>query len=197
LTFYVACGCSSRTFGLDVVAFAHRRYADSDHELVPLSALPDGPRFVFAPVATQGLPIARVDERADSGSVMRALAESERAYADSARTLSSPERLPEPDVNRLARAALNTLKAPNLALLILRHNVELHPTSARAMARLADGYLVAGDTASAVARLRRAIDMSPKSPTELPTDARAKLATLWRCCSTISGLTTRLRGRRT
>ena len=129
--------------------------------------------------------------------VMRALAESERAYADSARTLSSPERLPEPDVNRLARAALNTLKAPNLALLLLRHDVELHPTSARAMARLADGYLVAGDTASAVARLRRAIDMSPKSPTELPTDARAKLATLWRCCSTISGRTTRLRGRRT
>jgi uncharacterized protein len=160
------------------VAFAHRRYPDDSHAMVPLSALPDGLRFVFAPVATQRLPMATLDARADSATVLRALAQSEASYADSARALLLPGRLPEPDVNRLARFALTTVKNADLAVLILRRNVELHPRSARATARLADGYLARGDTATAIAHLRQAIAMASTSDTELPPDARAKLERL-------------------
>jgi hypothetical protein len=160
------------------VALAHRRYPDDDHAMVPLSALPDGLRFVFAPVSTQRLPIATLDARADSAAVVRALAASEAGYADSARALLLPEQLPEPDVNRLARVAANTLKQPRVALLVLRRNVTLHPGSARAVARLAAGLLAVGDTAGAIAQLRRAVAMAPSSPTELPGDARATLDTL-------------------
>jgi hypothetical protein len=160
------------------VAFAHRRYPNDSHPMVPLSALPDGLRFVFEPVTTTRLPIATLDERADSTTVIRALAASASTYADSARALRLPEQLPEPDLNRLARFALSTLKNADLSILVLSRNVELHPESARAVARLAEGYLAKGDTASAIVHLRRAVTMSRSSPTELPPDARAKLESL-------------------
>jgi hypothetical protein len=41
------------------VAFAHRRYPDDSHSMVPLSALPDGLRFVCAPIGIRQLPSAR------------------------------------------------------------------------------------------------------------------------------------------
>lgn len=160
------------------VAFAHRRYADDSHAMAPLSALPAGLQFVFEPVATRRLPITTLDDRADSAAVMRALAASEAIYADSARSLALPVELPEPDVNRLARFALNTLKNTGLSVQLLERNVALHPGSARALARLADGYVAAGDTASALVTLRKAVAMSRSSATELPPDARTKLAAL-------------------
>ena len=160
------------------LGFAHRRYPADDHSMVPLSALPDGLRFIFEPVATAGLPIALLDGRADSAAVMRALKESEARYADSARTLLLPVELPEPVVNRVARFALNPLGNIKLTILVLGRNVALHPRSARALARLADGYLVKGDTASAIIHLRQAIGMWRSSTTDLPGDARAKLQAL-------------------
>ena len=160
------------------VTFEHRRYADDEHAMVPLSALPDGLRFVFAPVSTARLPIATLDDRADSAAVMTALAMSEAAYRDSARVLELPEHLPEPDLNRLARVARTTLKQPGLALLVLQRNVALHPASARAVARLAQGYLTLGDTASAISEFQRAIALAPRSSTELPGDTRSTLHAL-------------------
>jgi len=160
------------------VAFAYRRYADDTHPLVPLSALPDGLRFVFDGVSTQHLPIAKLDQRADSATLLNALAASESIYADSARQLRLPEPLPEPAMNTLARFALIRLKDPNLSLLVLRRSVALHPQSAQALATLADGYLVKGDTASAIAHLRTAIGISQSSVSPLPDGARDKLTKL-------------------
>jgi predicted alpha/beta superfamily hydrolase len=162
------------------VAFAHRRYPDDTHELVPLAAFPDGLRFVFEPVSTERLPIATLDDRADSARLVKALAASESSYADSARSLLLEQQLPEPTLNRLARFALDALKDPALSLLVFERSVELHPQSARAMARLAEAYLANGDTASAIAHFRKAVAMSPSSATELPSDARAMLKKLER-----------------
>jgi predicted alpha/beta superfamily hydrolase len=55
------------------VGFASRPYEDDSHALVPLSALPDGLRFVFAPISLRGLPVARLPGGADSAEVMAAL----------------------------------------------------------------------------------------------------------------------------
>ncbi len=168
------------TFG-----FGHQRYPDDSHALVPLSALPDGLRFVFAPVSTGQLPIATLDERADATAVIAALSESEAQYALAARSLQLPESLPEATVHRAARFALTRLKDTALALRVLERNVALHPESAQAVARLADGYIATGDLASAIMQLRKAVSLAPTSPTDLPADARAKLRDLERRRSSI------------
>lgn len=160
------------------VAFASRRYPGDSHALVPLAALPDGLRFVFAPIALQRLPIATLAEGIDASAAMAALATSEAHYADAARSLHLPEALPEIALERTARFARNTLKNDDLAVRILERNVALHPGSARAAARLADGYTATGDLAAAIAQLRRALALDGSSATELPADAPAKLREL-------------------
>jgi predicted alpha/beta superfamily hydrolase len=162
------------------VAFASRRYPADSHALVPLAALPDGLRFVFAPLSLQRLPIAKLAEGVDAAAVMAALATSEAQYSDAARSLRLPETLPEIALERAARFARNTLKNDDLAVRILERNVALHPGSARAVARLADGYAAKGDVAAAIAHLRRAIALDRSSATELPGDARTKLRELER-----------------
>jgi Tfp pilus assembly protein PilF len=83
-------------------------------------------------------------------------------------------------VNRLARLAGGKLKDAALSVVILRRNVELHPASARATARLAEGYLAAGDTVTAIVEFQRAINLAPSSHTILPEDSRTKLEVLER-----------------
>ena len=160
------------------VGFAHRRYPDDSHALVPVAALPDGLRFVFEPVATQRLPIATLPASADSTAVIAALAASESLYAEAARALLLPEVLPERAVNRLARFALNTLKDTGLSVRVLERNVALHPESARARAALADGYLSKGDTVAALVHFRKAVALARTSPTALPADVKTKLRAL-------------------
>jgi uncharacterized protein len=162
------------------VAFAHRRYPDDSHATIALAALPDGLRFVFAPVVTERLPIAGLDERSDATAVLNALTASEREYARGATSLQLPPQLPEVAVNRLARLAGGKLKDAALSVVILRRNVELHPASARAAARLAEGYLAARDTVAAIVEFKRAINLVPSSHTILPEDSRAKLEVLER-----------------
>ena len=153
------------------VALFERRYAADTHALVPLDALSDGLRFVFAPVSTWLLPISSLDARADSATVMRAVAASEAMYADSARTLLLPEEVPEAALVRGARFLVNTVKNPRLAVVVLKRNVALHPNSSDALTRQAGGYLAAGDTASAIENLRKAVALAPSSETELPDNA--------------------------
>jgi uncharacterized protein len=162
------------------VAFSSRRYPDDSHSLVPLAALPDGLRFVFAPLSLRRLPIAKLAEGLDAAAVTAALETSEAQYSGAARALHLPEALPEIALERAARFAGNTLKNDDLAVRILERNVALHPGSARAVARLADGYAARGDVAAAIAQLRRAIAMDRSSATELPADARTKLRELER-----------------
>ena len=160
------------------VALAYRHYPDDTHSLTPLSGLADGLRFAFEPVLPRRLPIARLGPRADSATVMRALAASEAMYADSARLLLLPERLPERVVNRLGYFALRTLEHAALSILVFQRNVELHPESARVHASLADGYLARGDTAAGIAHLRQAVTISRSSGAELPAEAHATLRKL-------------------
>jgi hypothetical protein len=152
---------------------------DDSHALVPLAALPDGLRFVVPPLSLQRLPIATLAEGVDAAAVMTALATSEAQYSDAARSLHLPEALPEVALERAARFARNTLKNHDRGVRILERNVALHPGSARAVARLAEGYAATGD-AAALAQLRRAIALDRSSATELPPDARTKLRELER-----------------
>ena len=175
------------------LGFAHRRYPADSHALVPLSAFPDGLRFVFAPVSTGHLPIATLDERADATAVIAALSESEAQYALAARSLQLQESLPEATVHRAARFALTRLKDTDLALWVLERNVALHPDSAQAVARLADGYIATGDLASAVKQLRKAISLAPTSPqTYLPTHEPS--CAIWNVVDRPSSIVHRLEG---
>jgi tetratricopeptide (TPR) repeat protein len=160
------------------VGFAHRRYQNDSHALVPLSAFPDGLRFIFEQMSTQRLPIATLDSSANSTAVVEALAASESQHAAAARSLLLPEALPEIALTRLARFALNTLKNVDLSIRVLERNVALHPESARALAALADGYLSRGDTAAAIVQFRKALASARTSPTALPNDVPAKLREL-------------------
>jgi predicted alpha/beta superfamily hydrolase len=162
------------------VGFASRRYSDDSHALVPLSALPEGLRFVFAPVSLRRLPLAGLTDGADPAAVMAALEESASLYADAARSLRLAETLPEIVVERAARFAMNTLKNVDLSIRLLERNVALHPGSARAAARLADGYLAKGDGAAAIAQLKRATALARSSATQLPAGASSKLRELER-----------------
>jgi predicted alpha/beta superfamily hydrolase len=162
------------------VAFAHRRYPDDSHSMVPLSALPDGLRFVFEPVAIRHQPIAKLDGNMDPAAVLAALTASEASYAVAARSLRLPEVLPENAIDRVGRFALNTLKDPDLAIRVFQRNVAARPDSARALGRLADGYIAKDDRPRAIAELKKAIALAPLSPSELPADARSKLRELER-----------------
>ncbi|HXB27745.1 MAG TPA: alpha/beta hydrolase-fold protein [Gemmatimonadaceae bacterium] len=71
--------------------FAYQRYPNDTHALTPLSSLPDGLRFVFAPVSLRDLPISSVDPTADSATVFSALSASEASYATGARSLLLPD----------------------------------------------------------------------------------------------------------
>jgi hypothetical protein len=86
-------------------------------------------------------------------------------------------------VERAARFAMSTLKNVDLSIRLFERNVALHPGSARAVAKLADGYLAKGDAAAAIAQLRRAIALAGSSPTELPADVSSKLRELQRKAS--------------
>jgi tetratricopeptide (TPR) repeat protein len=116
----------------------------------------------------------------DAAGVMAAVADSEARYARAARALRLPEDLPETAIDRVGRFALATLKDADLAIRLFERNVALRPNSARAAARLADGYLAKGDRARAIAQLKKAIALAATSPTELPADTEEKLRALQR-----------------
>ena len=147
---------------------------EDSHALVPLAALPDGLRFVFAPLSLQRLPIAKLAEGVDAAAVMAALATSEAQYAEAARSLHLPEALPEIALERASRFARNTVKNDDLAVRILARNVALYPGSARAGARLADGHAAKGDVAAAIVQLRQRLRwIDRRRPSFLPMRGRS------------------------
>lgn len=162
------------------VAFAHRRYPDDWHSVMPIDALPDGLRFIFSPIGIRQLPIANLNSKSTSSDVTAALDAAESQYARGARSLRVPEILPENVIDRVGRFALTTVRDTDLAIRIFEHNIALRPDSAQAAARLADGYIATGDKVRAIAQLRKAIALAPLSPTPLPDDARTKLRDLVR-----------------
>ena len=160
------------------LAFAYQRYADDTHQLTPGAGLADGLRFVFQPVAWQSLPLADPAARADSAAVGRALRETERRYADSARSIGLPDRLPETVLDQFGYSILRAGGDPKLALKVFRLSSELHTDSPHAYRVLADAYLALADTAAARAALRRAVETARAAGLRTSEEAADKLSEL-------------------
>jgi predicted alpha/beta superfamily hydrolase len=158
--------------------FAYQRYPNDTHALTPLSSLPDGLRFVFAPLSLRDLPISSVDPTADSATVFSALSASEASYAKGARSLLLPDALPEAAVNRLGYRVLGRSKNPALAIAVFELNVKRYPKSVNVYDSLGDGYLAAGDTTAAIAQLRKAVAVGRETGASVPAATSAKLAKL-------------------
>ena len=160
------------------VAFAYRHYPDDTHGLTPDPSLVDGLRFVFEPISTAKLPIARLGPARDSAWVAKALAESEATYARGARLFGEPEKLPEFLVNQVGYFALNQLRKPGYAVSIFRRNVADYPESANTYDSLGDGLLAKGDTTAAIAEFRRAVAVGTRTNDGVVPVSRGKLETL-------------------
>jgi predicted alpha/beta superfamily hydrolase len=160
------------------VAFAYRHYPDDSHGLTPAPSLADGLRFIFAPLSIARLPISRLGPSSDSASIVKAVLESESAYAAGARLFGEPETLPENTLNGLAYGVLQALKMPAVALWIFRRNVALHPESANVYDSLGDGLLAQGDTAAAIAELRRAVEIGTRTKHPVTAESQKKLRQL-------------------
>jgi predicted alpha/beta superfamily hydrolase len=160
------------------VAFAYRHYPDDSHGLTPAPSLMDGLRFVFAPLSIARLPISRLGPASDSASVVKAVLESEAAYAAGARLFGEPETLPENTLNNLGYGVLQALKMPGLAVWIFRRNAALHPESANVYDSLGDGLLAKGDTAAAIAELRRAVEIGTRTKHPVAAESQNKLRQL-------------------
>jgi predicted alpha/beta superfamily hydrolase len=160
------------------LAFAHRRYPDDTHGLTPAPSLVDGLRFVFEPVSLTKLPAARLGPSSDSSAVMSAVAETERAYAEGARSLGLPELLPEDVLNQVGYNVLLGLKKPNWAIPVFKRNIVLHPESANVYDSLGDAYIAKGDTIAAKAELRRAVDVATRTNHPVLAESARKLLQL-------------------
>jgi predicted alpha/beta superfamily hydrolase len=160
------------------LAFSYRRYPDDTHGLTPAPSLVDGLRFVFEPVSVSKLALSRLGPSSDSAAVVRAVVESEAAYARGARTLGLPERLPEPVLNQLGYGVLQALKKPDLAIWAFRRNVALYPESANVYDSLADALIAKGDTTAARTELRRAVDLATRTAHPVLAESRRKLQQL-------------------
>ena len=160
------------------LAFGHQRYPNDTHGLTPAPSLVDGLRFVFEPISVARLPIAALGPHTDSAEVVRALNESIRQYAAGARTFGMDERLPENQINQLGYAVLQVLKNPALAVWVFRKNVDMYPESANVYDSLGDGYLAAGDTTSAMAQFKRAIDVGTRNGDPVVPESTRKLKEL-------------------
>jgi Tfp pilus assembly protein PilF len=78
----------------------------------------------------------------------------------------------------LAYGVLRIKKLPNLAVWLFRENVRDYPKSSSAYYGLGDGLLAVGDTASAIAELRRGLTMDSQPGQSRAVEARRKLTAL-------------------
>lgn len=159
--------------------FTYRVYAGATHELVPLS-FADGLAFIFEPMAPDRLAIRQLDlATVDSAGLQEALRSSDSAYASAARSLGLSESLPEEVLNDLGYELMEHDRTV-LAIAVFEANVRRYPNSANAHDSLGDGFVAAGDTASAITAYRRALEIArrggvPANPeTEQKLDALAR-----------------------
>jgi hypothetical protein len=157
--------------------FAYRQYPDATHQLTPM-AVGDGLRFIFDPVSVTHLPIGQVDfATLDAAALDAALRASDSAYASGARALGLSERLPEDVLNSLGYRLLGNDKAP-LAVSVFKRNVRAYPKSVNVYDSLADGLLAVSDSASALAQLRKAVEVARATGTPVPAETARKLKAL-------------------
>jgi predicted alpha/beta superfamily hydrolase len=156
---------------------AFRAYPNATHSLTPLS-FADGLQFVFDPVAHRNLAVEKLDPvSADTAAVKSAIAASERAYSEAARSLHLPEQLPERVLNRLGSRLLND-KQIELAILVFERNIRDYPESLSAYDGLSDAFIAAGDTEPALAHLQTAAGIARRTGVTLPAAMQKKLDAL-------------------
>lgn len=160
------------------LALSYRRYPDDTHGLTPAPSLVDGLRFVFEPVSINKLPTARLGPSSDSTTIAKAIVETERAYAEGARSLGLPEMLPEAVLNQLGYAVLLGLRKADWAIPVFKRNVALYPESANVYDSLGDAYVAKGDTAAAKVEFRRAVDLATRTGHPVLAESAQKLRAL-------------------
>jgi predicted alpha/beta superfamily hydrolase len=157
--------------------FSYRTYPDETHQLTPMS-FADGVRFVFDPVSSDHLAIEHLDfDKVDSAGLNDALHSSESTYAAAARSLGLSARLPERMLNRLGYRLLGHNKVL-LAISVFKRNVQAYPNSVNVYDSLGDGFLAAADTVSALAQLRKAVEVAHRTGVPVPEETQRKLEAL-------------------
>lgn len=163
------------------LSYTYRYYHGANHGLTPLLGLIDGVQYLFEPMSVAHLPIARLGPNTDSADVMRAYIASRDTYVAGARSLGfDVNALPEDQVNHLAYGVLQILQLPHLAVWLFRENTRDYPRSSEVYYGLADGLLAEGDTTSAIAQLRRGLNVARTGGQADTAKARTKLAELER-----------------
>jgi hypothetical protein len=160
------------------VAIAYRGYPDDTHGLTPAASLVDGLRFIFEQVSMPRLPISTINPRSTSAMVVAAVLQTKATYANGARQLALPEKLPEGVLNELGYNVLQSLKSPGLAAWVFQQNVEMYPESANVYDSLGDALLAKGDTTAARNAFKRAADVATSQGQPVAEETRVKLATL-------------------
>ena len=157
--------------------FAYRSYPDATHQLTPMS-VGDGLRFIFEPVSFKHLAFERLDfAKVDSATLNAAIQSSESTYAAAARSLGLSEQLPEQILNGLGYRLINRNKVP-LAISVFKRNIRAYPQSVNVYDSLADGFLAAADSASALAQLRTALQVAHSLGAQVPAETQRKLEAL-------------------
>ena len=160
------------------VAFRYLRYPYDTHSLTPMSGFADGLRFVFEPITSARLTISDLDAgSADSAKLEAAFHSSERIFAAAAKSLGLPGDLPESVVNSLGYRLLSHHK-PHLAISVFERNVRSYPGSINVYDSLGDGFLAAGDTASAVSNFRNAVAVAKQTGVPVQEETERKLEAL-------------------
>jgi pimeloyl-ACP methyl ester carboxylesterase len=157
--------------------FSYRVYPDATHTLIPMS-VGDGLRFIFDPVSTSHLAIERIDfAKVDSIALKDALDSSESTYAAAARSLGLSEQLPENLLNGIGYDLMSHDKTA-LAISVFKRNVKAYPNSPNVYDSLADGFLAAADSVSALAQLRMAVKVAHSTGVRVHPETQRKLQSL-------------------
>jgi hypothetical protein len=166
------------TDGSKSVAYGYLHLPDDTHGLTPEPSLVAGLRFIFQPVAFSRLPLSTLGPGSDSAAVVSAVTETEAWYRKGARSLSLPEKLPEPVLNSLGYNVLQGLNRPGLAAWVFSRNVAAYPDSPNAHDSYGDGLLARGDTTAAIAQFRKAVELGEPRHDPVAPQSRAKLEQL-------------------
>lgn len=160
-------------------AYRYLRLPEDTHGLTPQTSLIAGLRYAFEPVSIARLPISNLSPGMDSATFINAFNTSETEYAQGARALGLPDKLPEGLVNQLGYGALQFLRLPGVAVSLFARNVANYPASANAWDSYGDGLAAVGDTTAAMARYREAVNRAEaQGNTGLAEASRRKLASL-------------------
>lgn len=155
----------------------YRHYPDDTHGLTPAPSLADGLRFIYEPISPPRLGITQLVRGTDSLGVVRAVSDAEQAYARGAKSLGLPERIPESILNGFGYNAL-AIDLPGAAVWAFARNAALYPESANVYDSWGDGLVAKGDSVSATAIYKQAVEVATRTGHPVLAESRRKLLAL-------------------